>query len=144
MFLSFFLVNWSRNFNKIIQIRYTGSEKSISYRRYVRSLDGYRFDPKYIMKSIRFRIKSILTWGAIKGGGNKIIIRCPKRLDSNTYLTVLEEGLQDMHANDSVFMQNGTPWLTLRSIMSYLEKKKICLLSEWPLQSPDINVIKKM
>ena len=40
-----------------------------------------------------------------------------------------------MYADNSVFMQDGAPCHMLRSIMLYLEKKKICL---------DINVIKNM
>ena len=43
----------------------------------------------------------------IKGDGSKILLRCPARLDSISFQAVLEEGLQDMYADDFVFMQNG-------------------------------------
>jgi len=72
-----------------------------------------------------------LIWGAIKGYGNKIFIRCPTRLDSTAYQAVLEEGLQDMY-------------VYARSTTLYPEKKKISLLSGWSPQSPDINVIKNI
>jgi transposase len=119
-------------------------EVTSSYRRYVRRPDGHRFDPKYILKNVRFCSKSVLIWGAIKGDGSRILIRCPTRLDSTAYQEVLDEGLQDMYADDSIFMQDGAPCHTSRSTMSYLENKKICLLSDWPPQSPDINVIENM
>ena len=96
------------------------------------------------MKNIQFCIKSILIWVAIKGDDSKIPIRCPTQLDSTAYQAVLEEGLQDMYAEDTVFMQAGAPCHTSRSTMLYLEKKKNCLFSGWSLQSPDINVIKNM
>ena len=62
------------------------------------------FDPKYIMKNIRFCSKSIFILKAIKGDGSKILIRCPTRLNFTVYQAVLEEDLQDMYADDSVFM----------------------------------------
>ena len=82
--------------------------------------------------------------GNHKRDGRRILIRCPKSLDSTAYQEVLYEGLQDMYANDSIFMQDGAPCHTTRSTMSYLDNKKICLLSYWTPQSPDINVIKNM
>ena len=100
---------------------YTGSEKSISYRRYVRRPDGHRFDPKYLMKNVRYCSKSVLIWGVIKGDGSRILIRCPTRLDSTAYQEVLNECLQDMYADD------GASCHTSRSTMSYLDNKKICL-----------------
>jgi len=42
-------------------------EVTSSYRWYVRRPDGHRFDPKYIMKNVRYCSKSVLIWGAIKG-----------------------------------------------------------------------------
>jgi len=75
------------------------------------------------MKNIQFCSKSILIFGAIKGDRSKIVIRCPTRFDSTAYQAVLEEGLQDMYADDSVFMQDGAPCHTSRSKMLYLEMK---------------------
>ena len=96
------------------------------------------------MKNIGFCSKSILIWGAVKGDGSKILIKCPTRLDFTAYQEVLDEGLQDMYADDSIFMQDGAPCHTSQSKMSYLDNKKICLLSAWPPQSPDINVIENI
>ena len=65
-------------------------------------------------------------------------------MDSTTYQSVLEEGLQDMYADDFVFMQDGAPCHPLQYTMLYLKKKKICLLSDWPPHAPNINVIQNM
>ena len=56
------------------------------------------------MKNMRFCSKSIW-YIAVKGDGSKILIRCPTQLDSTAYQAVLEEGIQDMYADDSVFMK---------------------------------------
>ena len=46
-----------------------------------------------------------------------------------------------MYADDSIFMQDCAPYHTSLSTMSYLDNKKIYLLSDWP---PDMNVIENM
>ena len=94
------------------------------------------------MKNIRFCSKSILLWRAIKGDGSRIFIRCPTRLDSTAYKAVLEEGIQNIYADGSVFIRDGAQCHTSRSIMLNLEKQKICLLNDLPQQSPDIDVTK--
>ena len=68
----------------------------------------------------------------------------PKQLDSTAYQAVLEEALQDMYADDSVFVEDSAPCHMSRSTVLYLKKKKICLLSHWSPISPDINVIQYM
>jgi len=119
-------------------------EISSSYCRYVRRPDGHRFDPKYTIKKVRYSGISILIWGAIKRDGSRMLIRCPIRLNSSAYQLVLDEGLQQIYSDDSVFMQDGAPCHTSRSTMAYLELKKICLLSDWPPQSPDVNIIENL
>ena len=44
----------------------------------------------------------------------------------------------------NIFMQDGAPIQNSKSNRAFLDKKMICLLSDWPLQSPDINIIEKM
>lgn len=137
--------NWSsEQWKNIIFSDECRIEISSSYHRYVRRPPGHRFDPKYTIKNVRHSSKSILIWGAIRGDGERILIRCPIRLDSSAYQLVLEEGLQDMYVDNSCFMQDGAPCHTSRSTMLYLEQKKICLLSDWPPQSPDINIIENI
>ena len=59
----------------------------------------------------------------IKGDGKRILIRCPTRLDSTAYQAVLEGGLQNMYADDSVFCA------IRRDLQCYiLKRKKIVFL----------------
>ena len=62
-------------------------------------------------------------WGAIEGGGTKISCVCPSIL--NTYQNVLRTALLPLLNSTSIFMQDGVP----------------CLLSDWPAQYPDLNII---
>ena len=119
-------------------------EITSSYCRYVRRPNGHMLELEYIMKNIRFCSKSILIRRSIKCDGSRILIRFSTRWDSIAYQAVLEEGFQYMYADDPVFMHDGTLCHASQSTMLYLEKNKIYLFSDIPLQSPDINVIKNM
>jgi len=85
-----------------------------------------------------------MAWGVIKGDGSRILVRCIMRLNSTAYQDVLDAGLFQIYHSDSVFVQDNAPCHKSKSTMKYLEKKNICLLSDWPPQSPDINIIENL
>ena len=87
---------------------------------------------------------SILVWGAILEDGSRALIRCEGSLDAKKYQDVLQEGLQNFDLATSVFMQDGARCHTAASTINYLEKKHVMLLSDWPPQSPDINIIENL
>jgi len=65
-----------------------------------------------------------MVWGAIKGDGSRMLIRCPIRLDSISYQAVLDEGLRDILSEASIFMQDRAPCHRSRSTARYLGRKK--------------------
>jgi len=72
------------------------------------------------------------------------LIKCPPRLGSQEYQQILEQGIPLLYTPQMVFMQDGAPCHRSHSTMGYLDKKKVCLLSDWPAQSPDMNIIENM
>ena len=115
-----------------------------SRRAYVRRKVGTRYCNKYVCKTVKYGGKSILVWGAIKADGTRILLRCPPILNSSSYQGVLDEGLRVMYDNESVLMHDGAPCHRSHATEVYLERKKICYISDWPPQSPDLNVIENM
>ena len=113
-------------------------------RRYVRRTMYQRFQPRFTTKTVKYGGLSVLVWGAIKGDGYRILIRCHVRLDSNAYHAVLDAGLQDLLEGDSIFMHDGAPCHRSLSTRNYLDGRKICVLSYWPPQSPDLNHIQNL
>jgi len=85
-----------------------------------------------------------MVWAAIKGNGSSVIVRCLNRLNSIWYQDVLESGLFKLYGSDSVFVQDNTPCHKSRSTLTYLDNKKVCLLADWPSQSPDANIIENL
>ena len=86
----------------------------------------------------------VLTGGAIKVDGSKVLCRCPSILNSEEYQRVLDTALIPFLSNDSVVMQDGAPCHRSRSTLDYLDSRSICLVSDWPAQSPDLNIIENL
>lgn len=105
---------------------------------------GCRFLNRYVTKTVKYGGGSIMVWGAIKGDGSRILIKCPMPMNSVNYQRVLDQGLSNIYEDGNIFMQDGAPCHTSKSTISYLDQKKICVLSDWPPQSPDINIIENM
>ena len=86
----------------------------------------------------------IMVWGAIIGDGTRVFVRCSRRLNFRSYQNVLESGLIKLCVPQSVFVQDNAPCQISGSTLKYLDDKQIFLLSDWPPQSPDINIIENL
>ena len=82
-----------------------------------------------------------MVWGAIKQDGTKVLIRCPDRMDSNAYKNVLKKGLLPIYKAHNIFQHDGASCHQSRLVSSFLDSSMICVLSDWPAQSPDLNII---
>jgi len=69
------------------------------------------------------------------------LCRFPNILNSNNYQNVLNQSLIPFMKKDSIFMQDGAP---SRSTLDFLYSRHVCLLSDWPSQSPDLNILENL
>lgn len=118
--------------------------KYSAIRRYVRRPIGSRFKSRYILKYVRQTKLNIMVWGAIKGDGSRIIVRCPNRLNSSEYQNVLDQGLYQVYSPENIFMQDNATCHKSISTIQYLDRNNICMLSDWPARSPDLNIIENL
>ena len=110
----------------------------------VRRRIGSRLQNNLVCRTMKYGGYSIMLWGAIKGDGSRVLIKCPRTLNSSGYQTVLDEGLTPLYDASNIFMQDNAPCHKSASTLAYLERKKVCLLSDWPPQSPDLNIIENL
>ena len=103
-----------------------------------------RYKSKYTCKTLKYGGISLLVWGAIRADGYRILIQCHLKLGSQEYQKVLRIGLSALYTPQMVFMQDGAPWHRSSSILAYLDNKNVCLFSDWPAQSPDLNIIENL
>jgi len=73
-----------------------------------------------------------------------MLVKCPQLLDPAGYQDILKEGFLGIYNKEFIFMQDGAPCHTSKSTMKFLDQHKICLLYDWPPQSPDLNVIENI
>jgi len=98
----------------------------------------------HVVQTKKYGGLHIIVWGTIKGDGSRILVRCPRRLNSTAYQNVLVAGLFQVYDSNSIFVQDNAPYHKSELTMKYLEKKHICILSDLPHQSPDINIIENL
>ena len=103
-----------------------------------------KYGMNYVVQTKKYGEFHIMIWGAIKDDGSRILVRCPRRLNSTAYQDVLDARLFQIYDSDSVYVQDNASCHKSESTMKYLEKQQICLLSNWPPQSPDINIIENL
>ena len=96
------------------------------------------------MKTVKYGGPSILIWGAVKNDYTKVLCRYPPWLNLKEYQKILDTTLIPFISNDSIFMQDGAPCHRSKSTLEYLDRRHICAISDWPAQSPDLNIIENL
>ena len=95
----------------------------------------------YVTKTVKYGGFHILIWGAIKGDGIRTLVRCLNLLNSAEYQNVLSNGLFKIYDACNTFMQDGALCHKSRFSIKFLEDMNVCLMDDWPPQSPGLNVI---
>jgi len=107
----------------------------------VRRSVGQRHLHTFVTKTVKHGGFSVTVWGAIKGNGSKVLHRCPAIVNSELYAQIIEDSLLPFLDTNTIFMQDGAPCHRSKATINFLETRNICLLSDWPPQSPDLNII---
>lgn len=137
--------NWTREmWGKVIFSDECRLELKPKIRAFVRRAVGNRFSKRYTIKTKKYGGGSITVWGAIRGDGKRTLIKCTQTVNSDEYQRVLREGLIPLLEQNSIFQQdNATPHVS-KGTQNFLNKKGVCMLSDWPAQSPDLNLIESL
>jgi len=113
-------------------------------RQYVCRPVGQRFHNIYTMKTVKYGGPSILIWGVMKSDGTKVRCRWSPLLNLEEYQKILDTTLIPFINNDSIFMQDGAQCNRSKSTLEYLDRRHISATSDWPAQSPDLNIIENL
>ena len=112
-------------------------------RLYVRRRVGNAMKAKYLRTSVKFP-SSIMVWGAIRGDGHRVLVRCDRNVDSKEYQRILSVGLPHIYEPGHAFQQDGAPAHRSSSTAKFLDEQSVQVLRSWPAQSPDLSVIENI
>ncbi len=110
---------------------------------YVRRQKGARMQPNCISPTSKYS-RSIMVWGAVRGDGYRLLIRCENNVDSCEYQRILSVAFPVICSSRTLFQHDGAPAHRSRSTSDFLRRKAVRLLPDWPPQSPDLNIIENM
>ena len=85
-----------------------------------------------------------MIWGAIRADGRRAIVKCDGIVTQHEYQRILTKGLAEIYSTRYRLMQDGATCHTASSTKQYLIQNAIRMLSDWPAQSPDINIIENL
>lgn len=114
----------------------------------MRRRPGEKFHPDCVVQTVKHPTK-IMIWSVIssKGTGRLYVVKGTMRQDQ--YKDVLQNRLipqlKEWFPNGEpfIFMQDGAPCHTARSVKAFLVQQSIPLL-DWPGNSPDMNPIENV
>lgn len=114
---------------------------------FVRRRPGEKYNPDCVVKTVKHPV-SVMVWSVISGKGLGRLYVVEGTMRQEQYKQVLQtELLPQMKEwfgdGLKVFMQDGAPCHTAKSIQKYLEEEKITVLP-WPGNSPDMNPIENV
>jgi len=81
------------------------------------------------MKTVKYISPRILLWETIKRDGANILWKCPPIMNSKIY--------QNQY-------QNEVPYHRSKYTLDYLDSRYICAVSDWPVQSLELNILKNL
>lgn len=91
-----------------------------------------------------------MVWGSMSATGVGELFVCEGRMNSRTYIDMLEEVLEpcalklfDNDEPEYYFQQDNAPCHKSREVMRWFEDNNVRVL-EWPAQSPDLSPIEHL
>ena len=91
--------------------------------------------------------KSFMVWGGIVGSQKTPLLKCPNRMDANSYMELLEaNGTLEFFrgAGGVLFQQDGATCHTARKTKQWFVDNGVMLLEGWPANSPDLSPIEQV
>ena len=88
--------------------------------------------------------KKLILWGFIAHDGRKGLQKVSGTINSIKYLQILLESLLPEMLSGKELQQDNAPAHNLNLSKTWFSENELEILENWPLNSPDINIIEKV
>ncbi|GFT83171.1 transposable element Tcb2 transposase [Trichonephila clavipes] len=111
---------------------------------FVRRRRGEKFHSDCVAQTVKHPTK-IMIWSVISSKGTGCLDVVKGMIRQDQYKNLLIPQLEEWFSNGEsyIFMQDGAPCHTARSIKAFLAEQNVLLL-DWPGNSPDMNTIENV
>ena len=99
-------------------------------RRLVRRRLRTRLQNNLVCRTMKYGGYSTMVWDDIKGNGSRALVKYQITLNSPEYQAVLDQGLKELYNMSNTFMQDNAPCHKSASTLAFLDRRKVCVLSD--------------
>lgn len=136
---------WSNaDWNKIIFTDESMIQLYQNKKQYVWRPKNTRYSDFFTSKTVKHGYKSLMIWGAIRHDGSRILVKCPKPLDSDGYMKIIKDEFIPFYNPGEILMQDNAPIHRADKVIDFIGNSGIIYIDDWPAQSPDMNIIENM
>ena len=90
-------------------------------KRLVRRPINARYKERYLTKTFKHGLKSIMIWGVIKSDGSRLLVKCPTKVDAATYREILKDYLFPFCQESEFLIQDNALIHKAKTTMKLIE-----------------------
>ena len=94
--------------------------------------------------------EGVMVWGAVSVDFRTRLMRCSKGVNATEYIEIMRSSEMIEKLNEKfgegqwMFVQDGAPAHTAKTVTDYLTSQKVKVMPGWPPNSPDLNPIEML
>ena len=118
-------------------------------RQYCWKKPGEPLRSPHVKPTVKFGGGNIMVWGCFSAKGLGPLVRIEGKMNHKDYINILEDNLlpfiqENYSTNHYKFQDDNAPVHTAKNVKKWMSEKGLILLEDWPSQSPDLNIVKRL
>ncbi|RCN49239.1 hypothetical protein ANCCAN_04654 [Ancylostoma caninum] len=142
-------LHWSRK--EWSEVLWSDESKYMLFRsdgiKWIRRPDSKRYDPKYLLPTVKHGGGSCLVWGCFSAREMGPLYHIQGTMDRHVYIDILKNVMLP-YASQSlqpgfIYQEDNDPKHRSKDVQAWFNHHQVTRL-DWPSQSPDLNIIEQL